>query len=445
MAFPGGVGERGGPGTRLVEPEPNPVPSVACFDRGGTEKLVARVVCAGVLASLVLPAQIPDLRPPTPLFGAVLSNDTQSVKQLLAAGADPNEQRFVGSQAILFAVVNGNLEMTRALLERGADAKTTDMHGSTTLMWAAGADTPNVALVDALLKQGVDPNARNQMGETALTWASRRGNVSMVERLKAAGARDTEAVRRSVESAVAVLQKSGPQFVKVSGCVSCHHQSLPQMMYGAARERGLHVDEAISQQQVKAVMAMFKPLRQQMAEGTIALPNPAITVSYSLLGLAAEGYAANDVTDAMIAAIARTQRADGSFTIIPFRPPLEASQFTAAALSIRAMQIFGRDSGERIAKAGEWLRQAAPATQEDRSMKLLGLAWLKADDKDIERAAGELLAQQRADGGWAQLPGLESDAYATGQALVALYEARVLQPEDRAFQHAVTYLLRTQM
>ncbi|MDX2150055.1 MAG: ankyrin repeat domain-containing protein [Bryobacteraceae bacterium] len=404
-----------------------------------------RVVAASLLAGLFLQAQIPDMKPPTPLFGAVLRNNTDGVKQLLAEGADPNEGAFFGFPAIFFALGNGNTAMARAMLERGANVSATDRHGSTPLMWAAGADVPDFALVDDLLKRGADPNTQNKLGETALTWAVRRGDAAMIERLKAAGASDAAAVKRSVESAVALLQKSGPQFVKVSGCVSCHHQSLPQMAYSAARERAFHVDAAISDQQVKAVMAMVKPIREGLEKGTVNLPNPPITLSYALLGLAAEGYPADANTDAMVAAISRTQSADGGFDVMALRPPLEYSRFSAAALSIRALQLYGKNSEDRIRRAVEWLRSAAPVTQEDRSMKVLGLAWGKADAADVAKAARELLAAQRPDGGWAQLPGMESDSYATGQAMVALYEAKAVQPEERPYRMGVAFLLRTQM
>ena len=46
--------------------------------------------------------------------------------------------------------------------------------------------------------------------------------------------------------------------------------------------------------------------------------------------------------------------------------------------------------------------------------------------------------------GWAQLPTLESDAYATGQALVSLGQAGVLRPGERAYQRGVDFLLKTQ-
>src|SRR6185312_7907783 len=41
----------------------------------------------------------------------------------------------------------------------------------------------------------------------------------------------------------------------------------------------------------------------------------------------------------------------------------------------------------------------------------------------LQKSARALLAEQRANGGWGQLPSMASDAFATGQALVALRES----------------------
>jgi N-acyl-D-amino-acid deacylase len=404
-----------------------------------------RAVLITMLTSLALPGQIPDFKPPTPLFGAILKGDTEGVKKLLEKGADPNEGRFFGSSALTLAIINSNPAIIRELLAHGADVNAVDRHGSTTLMWAVGAESPDPAVVKELLERGVDPNAQNKLGESALTWAIRRGDMSTVEQLKAAGASDAGAIRQAVESAIALLQKSGPQFVKVSGCTSCHHQSLPQMAYAAARERGFHVDAAVSQQQVKAVMAMFRPIREQMEKGTINLPNPGISAGYSLLGLGAEGYAPDETTTAMTLAIARTQMPDGSFGVLAARPPSEASAFTSTALGLRALEVYGQGFEDEIARAREWLLRSRPSSQEDRTMRLLGLIWSRAEAKEIEQAAADVLAQQRADGGWAQLSGRESDAYATGQALVALYEAGTEAKAPKALQHGLAFLLRTQL
>ena len=404
-----------------------------------------RIALVALLGSALLPAQIPDFKPPTPLFGAILQNDTEGVKKLLEEGANPNEGRFFGFPALTLAIVNSNRPMIQAMLDRGADPKAADRNGSTALMWAVGSESADLELVKELLRRGADPNVENKLGETALTWATRRGDMRSVELLKTGGASQAAAIRRSVESAVALLQKSGPEFVKVSGCVSCHHQSLPQVAYAAARERGFKVDSAVSEQQVKAVMAMFRPIREKMEQGTVTLPNPGISVSYSLLGVAAEGYSPDDVTRAMTVAVSRTQLPDGSFAVLPARPPLEASAFTSTALSIRALQMFSEECGDRVGKARAWLQQARPVTQEDRSMKLLGLVWSTAGPEDVSQAVAELLAQQRADGGWAQRDGVESDAYATGQAMVALHEAGAMPGSEAAYQRGIAFLLRTQM
>jgi squalene cyclase len=61
----------------------------------------------------------------------------------------------------------------------------------------------------------------------------------------------------------------------------------------------------------------------------------------------------------------------------------------------------------------------------------------------VRQATQELLANQRSDGGWADLPSMQSTAYATGLSLVSLQIARV-SVSDPAYQRGVNYLLATQ-
>ena len=63
---------------------------------------------------------------------------------------------------------------------------------------------------------------------------------------------------------------------------------------------------------------------------------------------------------------------------------------------------------------------------------------------NIERAARALAATQREDGGWSQLSGMGSDAYASGQALYALNTAGRIAVSDPVYQKGVRYLLRDQ-
>lgn len=406
--------------------------------------LLYRSLITALGAALLVGAQVPDFTPPTPLIGAVLRSDTATAKRMLADGANPNEGRFLGTTPLILSIMQKNAAIARALIEKGADVKAVDGVGSTTLMWAAMNEVGDKALVEELLKLGVDPNVVNKMGDSALTWALRRGYTPTVETLKAHGASDSAMIKQSVERAVALLQKSGPEFSKVSSCASCHQQSLPQMAYSLARERGFSVDKQVSEQQIKSVLAMFRPLREQMAEGKQNLPDPAISVTYPLIGLNAEGYKPDSTTEAMAYLVSTQQIEDGSFMVFGARPPIESSVITGTALSLRALQLYGKDADDKVLRARKWLENADAITNEERTMQLLGLTWGKADAKHLSKAGAKLLAEQRTDGGWGQLPALESDAYATGQALVALYSAGQLRTTDPAFQKGLGFLLRTQ-
>ena len=81
---------------------------------------------------------------------------------------------------------------------------------------------------------------------------------------------------------------------------------------------------------------------------------------------------------------------------------------------------------------------------EDHAMRLLGLAWAGANKDVIQKSAATLIAAQRPDGGWSQLPSLTTDAYATGEALVALAESGAMSTADAAYKRGVQFLLGTQ-
>src|SRR5215467_8377063 len=95
--------------------------------------------------------------------------------------------------------------------------------------------------------------------------------------------------------------------------------------------------------------------------------------------------------------------------------------------------------------AGRWLETAQPKTTEDRAFLLLGLHWDGGNKQLMDRVAKDLLAEQRPDGGWAQLSTLASDAYATGLALFALSESHSLPVAAPAYQRGVQFLLKSQL
>ena len=96
---------------------------------------------------------------------------------------------------------------------------------------------------------------------------------------------------------------------------------------------------------------------------------------------------------------------------------------------------------DRTARAAKWLRAARPRETEEQAYQLLGLYWAGAPAPERRALADRLAASQRADGGWAQTTSRGSDAYATGEVLVALRRAGGLAPTDARIRRGLGYLL----
>lgn len=438
----------------------------------------------------------------TPLIEAAKTRDIRTVRYLLDHGADVNAKDHVGGTALSQAALRGSTDIARLLIERGADVHVKvsrweltplimaaqresvemvdlllakgapvdgkDITGATAIMWAAYSDHANPALVTRLLAAGADPAVKNKAGETAMTWASRRGETPVVALLRgsapapktAAAALPVmvvsddatagpRAVRDAMAKSLAVMDKGGPQFFKVSGCISCHNQTLPLVAGSLARKKGVQPNEQIEKQQFKSILAIVKPATEILAESTDILPDIQVTGGYVLEAFAAQYYAPDATTAAVVHNIAAKQMTDGSWIGWSPRPPIENGDIQATALCIRSLRLYGLPGRKAefeagIARAGEWLRQSKAVTLEEKAMKLFGLRWANANADDVNAAAEELLAAQREDGGWAQLATLSSDAYATGKAMVALYEAGALNPSSPAYRRGVAYLMNTQ-
>src|SRR5262249_14999894 len=150
-------------------------------------------------------------------------------------------------------------------------------------------------------------------------------------------------------------------------------------------------------------------------------------------------YPADAATDAMARFMLRRQFADGGWRIGTQRPPIESSDVEATAIGLRSLQSYAPEPQQaEYAKAVErgaaWLAQAEPQSNEDHNSQLLGLVWARAKKDVIQKSARNLIALQRADGGWAQIASLASDAYATGQALTALAESGAIAVTDSVYR-----------
>ena len=107
---------------------------------------------------------------------------------LLAAGANVKAATRVGAITPLFmACKNGNAAMIEALLKAGADANSTDEHGTTPLMMAAASGSADA--VKVLIDHGADVNAREGAhGQTALMFAAALNRDAAIRVLLAHGA-----------------------------------------------------------------------------------------------------------------------------------------------------------------------------------------------------------------------------------------------------------------
>jgi hypothetical protein len=172
---------------------------------------------------------------------------------------------------------------------------------------------------------------------------------------------------------------------------------------------------------------------------------------YTLLSLAAADHPANRATDALVFNVLAQQQRDGRWHVggVP-RPPMGDGDVSRTALAVLAMKRFGyparsAEMNDRIERGMAWLRSAKPGTAEDHSFRLLGLKWGGAEAGTLHREVRNIVARQRTDGGWAQRPEMESDAYATGLTLVALIEGGGLAGTSDAVRRGTQYLLSTQM
>jgi ankyrin repeat protein len=402
----------------------------------------------------------------TALHAAAVAGNRGVAEDLLAHGADVNAaETLQGRTPLLWAAASGRTDLVKLCLDHGADIKVREkLSGTTALICAAASERGDLGLVNLLLEKGAEPGAKDDHGASAVVWARRRGSRELVQALERQGARshargpqqplrrmgDDNTVARAVGAALPLLQQSSETFFAKSGqgCVSCHHQSLPALALQFARGRGFRVDQKKAQEQAEALRRLLAGRRERLLQGAGVADQ--LDAAYWLLALTAAGAARDDTTDALVHYLTLKQTKDGRWRTTLFRPPANDSDFTATALAVRGLRLYGppgrrEEMAGRIRKARHWLLAATPRTTEDRTFHLLGLKWAGAPGEAIDKAAAGLLAGQRKDGGWGQLPSLPSDAYATGQALFAVRQGGEVPVTHAAYRRGVRWLLTTQL
>lgn len=261
-------------------------------------------------------------------------------------------------------------------------------------------------------------------------------------------------LKGAVKRAMPLVMKGAVGHREQRTCFACHNQGLPILAATTARPRGFEVDEEELGRQSKFIAEFLDRNREEYLQGK-GQGGQADTAGYALLALERANWKPDETTHAVAEYLLIYQADSDHWSGASSRPPSEGSSFTSTYVALRGLAAFATEgqkerAAARTKKAGEWLLQATPNDNEDRVFRLLGLQAVAAEKKEIDAAAKDLVGHQQADGGWRQLDMPESDkaqsdAYATGSALVALHQAGGMKTDDPVYQRGLKFLLQSQL
>ena len=422
---------------------------------------------------------------------ACARNYSDVVEFVLSNGVDVNARLTVGTTALQVAAANANADIVRMLIARQANVNLADQFGETPLIAAVQAGS--LPVVAALLPAGADVNATDKSGRGAAWWAARAGREDIINQLVAHGANISAAdhngstpadqairagytrmgrllsrgrptprrrgVNAAIEASLRMILPGVDVWSQRTGCDSCHHTLIGTQTILMARRYGMKLDSTLAERQ----LAKFKEdlIKNQnryaaAAESRVTsarAEKPAEDLAYSIAGATLPVLGLEDLSTGPLGnfalVLANLQFEDGRWTHGMARFPVESSDCLTTANAIRTLLQYAPATEkqriqQQVAKAVEWLRTETCASTDDMAGKLYGLFWANRDEREIRRAAAQLLRGQRADGSWAQRRGMNGDAYATGMALFALYRTRQVSTKAEPYRRGMEYLLRTQ-
>jgi hypothetical protein len=266
---------------------------------------------------------------------------------------------------------------------------------------------------------------------------------------RAEDAPSPEAIKAAVAKSLPLLEAGARGSMEQrKQCFTCHNQGLPIMALTTARARGLKIDEEHLQTQLQFIADFLGKNKEKYLAGK-GTGGQVDTAGYALWTLNNGGWKPDETTAAVAEYLLLYQKDSEHWRSGSRRPPTEQSSFTVSYLALRGLKVFGTPEQQerveaRFAQVREWLVKATPEDTEDRVFRLRALHLAGVPEEEIRRAADDLRRMQRAEGGWSQLADMESDAYATGTALVALQQAGQLSADDAAYRKGLNYLISCQ-
>lgn len=190
--------ERDGVDTRLLEE-----PFLEASELGDAASLEQRLLGLSPDERRKLVRNV-DQQGRTGLLLAVGRGDLDLSRVLLDGGANPNDAESGGVTALHLASSRGRVGTVELLLRCCAEVGRSDDMGETPLMWASGAGA-----VRLLLEARAEANARSSAGRTALMTACGKGDLAAVDLLAKLPDVDLDAVDSSGASAHAIALAAG--------------------------------------------------------------------------------------------------------------------------------------------------------------------------------------------------------------------------------------------
>jgi squalene-hopene/tetraprenyl-beta-curcumene cyclase len=270
----------------------------------------------------------------------------------------------------------------------------------------------------------------------------------------------TPDIRRTIARSVPFIERGEGDWIASKGCVSCHHTAFTVWSLGAAKRKGIAVDEAELdgwRNRIADWPNLLDPSVRANAKREVIVPAHPDTVSQVLLAReprhAESGAPPPPWVMEYANGLLAGQQTDGSWTPggqLPLqkRPKRETQEVTTmwVMLVVAAddSNLPNASKAAALQKARSWLGDQTVgkstewwATRAMLERKVGGTA------ATADRFRAELLKRQHADGGWGWLCDDESDALGTGIALYALAQTQ-LPNTNPAIVNARQFLTRTQ-
>lgn len=262
----------------------------------------------------------------------------------------------------------------------------------------------------------------------------------------------------SIARGIAFIQRDAEKWKAERKCSTCHHGAMTVYALNEAKHQGYSVDASaiadLTAWTKERLASIEKPRDPNPGAGMIN--TVALFLGSMARNLPDENTLPKDDVDQIARHIARHLESDGSvLTPATMDPPMAKNgpppvfesrevMTLLAALEMRSADLKSNpEVRDGLAKADFWLLHATPGDDIQAMALRLELAVQEKKSRDVRSGIETILKRQNPDGGWGQIRGAISDAFATGRALYDLSIAGVNRNRSE-IQHAIAWLVANQ-